>query len=399
MQAKERAAIEFGLRWSSAQANHHDRVHMETVDFWRDILPGELERNLAGLDAGESCRMHFGAGELVPPQEKKQVRTFDQALFDSSSMGRMVVPRLGRFYPQGIAHGGLGCFRQTLTPFRVIDSTGSTITVDTNHPLAPYPLTLEARVLVRKRSRTERGGSCNDLAEGLTADGPGMQAAYPEIATDFYSHYPFSRANEAPDAQFYHRPRLVNHLDDIAINQIRQLYGRHLGHHTDILDLMSSWVSHLPDSLHSLRVTGLGMNREELEANVRLETRIVHDLNNTPILPFAADSFNAVICTASIEYLTRPIEVLTEVARVIRPGGICIITFSDRWFPGKEIAPWSDLHPFERLGLVLDFFVQTQAFTDLHTETIRGLPRPHSDKYFPERSTADPVFAVWGTAI
>jgi SAM-dependent methyltransferase len=103
-----------------------------------------------------------------------------------------------------------------------------------------------------------------------------------------------------------------------------------------------------------------------------------------------------VICTASIEYLVRPIQVITEVARVTKPGGVFISTFSDRWFPGKEILPWPDMHPFERLGLVLDYYLKTDAFENLHTESIRGLPRPPDDIHIKETVISDPVFAVWG---
>jgi SAM-dependent methyltransferase len=159
---------------------------------------------------------------------------------------------------------------------------------------------------------------------------------------------------------------------------------------------MSSWVSHLPERLADCETIGLGLNAQELKTNPQLSRHVVHDLNQEPRLPFEDDTFDAVICTASIEYLIQPLEVMAEVVRVTRPGGLFVTTFSDRWFPGKEILPWSEMHPFERLGLVMNYYVKTGAFDDLHTLSIRGLPRPLDDKYISETAISDPIFGVWG---
>jgi len=104
-----------------------------------------------------------------------------------------------------------------------------------------------------------------------------------------------------------------------------------------------------------------------------------------------------VICTASIEYLTYPLKIMTEVARVIKPGGKFVVTFSERCFPTKAITLWSQLHPFERMQLVLEYFRESGLFEDLNTYSKRGLPRPVDDKYFTENKMSDPVYAIWGT--
>ncbi len=158
---------------------------------------------------------------------------------------------------------------------------------------------------------------------------------------------------------------------------------------------MSSRTSHLPNSYNDCQITGLGLNEKELKTNPQLAQTIVHNLNQFPTLPFPDNSFDAVTCTSSIEYLTQPLDVLTEIARVTIPGGIFITTFSDRWFPGKEIEPWSDLHRFERLGLILDYYLKTGKFENIHTESIVGLPRPITDKHIAKSNISDPIFAVW----
>jgi SAM-dependent methyltransferase len=159
---------------------------------------------------------------------------------------------------------------------------------------------------------------------------------------------------------------------------------------------MCSWVSHLDGIADTVRVSGLGMNAAELTENPQLADYAIQDLNREPRLPYDDSSFDVVICSVSVEYLVSPFAVFAEVARVLKPGGRCIVTFSDRWFPPKVIRLWTELHPFERMGLVLEYFRQSGQFTGMTTESWRGWPRPEDDKYYPRRRTADPVFAVSG---
>ena len=105
------------------------------------------------------------------------------------------------------------------------------------------------------------------------------------------------------------------------------------------------------------------------------------------------------MCSVSVEYLTQPVEVLRELGRVLIPGAPAMLTFSDRWFPTKAIRLWTELNPFERMGLVLSYFRQSGAFRELKTESWRGWPRPQDDKYAGQLDLSDPVFAVWGHRI
>jgi SAM-dependent methyltransferase len=223
-----------------------------------------------------------------------------------------------------------------------------------------------------------------------------MQARWEDHPTDFFSGTPFGRVDENPDGEFYAKPRLVRHIDDTAVEMVRQLYERLLSPGDRVLDLMSSWDSHLPGQRDFKQVSAIGMNDAELEKNSALTDFKVHDLNLDPTLPYATGRFDAVICTVSVEYLIRPWEVFAEVARVLRSGGRFIVTFSNRWFPPKAIAVWYELHDFERMGLVLEYFHRTQAFDDLHTYSVRGLKRPRHDKYFGQIPFSDPIYAVWG---
>jgi SAM-dependent methyltransferase len=231
--------------------------------------------------------------------------------------------------------------------------------------------------------------------EQLT-DGPGMQARWRNQASDYLSDSLFERQDASSDALFYSSPRLIQHLDDTAVAMVENTYGRFLKDNMQVLDLMSSWKSHIPVRHRLKRLVGLGLNQNELDHNQQLTESVVQDLNANPRLPFDTNVFDAVLCTVSVEYLIDPLAVFSEVARVLRPGGYLVVTFSNRWFPTKAIRLWTELHEFERMGLVLEYFMQTQVFEDLHSYSMRGLPRPHVDKYFPELMYSDPLYAVWG---
>jgi len=161
----------------------------------------------------------------------------------------------------------------------------------------------------------------------------------------------FDRIDAGPDARFYAAPRLVTHIDDATIAALTAYYASALPAGAALLDLMSSWVSHLPEQRFA-RVTGLGMNAVELAENPRLDVRVVHDLNADPTLPFPDASFDAVLNAVSIQYLVRPVEVYAEVARVLRPAGLSIVAMSHRCFPTKAVRAFHLLPRDERLALV-----------------------------------------------
>ncbi len=138
-----------------------------------------------------------------------------------------------------------------------------------------------------------------------------------------------------------------------------------------------------------------------MDANPALTTRVVHNLNEEPELPFEDESFDAIICTVSVEYLTKPFEIFEEAARVLKPGGVFALTFSNHWVENKVIRIWTELNEFERMGMISQFFVRTDGFEDLTTLSERGWPRPddEDDSDADKPNQSDPVYAVWGTRV
>ncbi len=206
----------------------------------------------------------------------------------------------------------------------------------------------------------------------------------------------FRRQDESDDALFYARDRLVPHLDATALQTVEELIGRVVTPDRPvILDLMASWDSHLPATVDPGRVVGLGLNANELAANEALDDYVIHDLNRDPRLPFDDEVFDAVICTVSVDYLTRPVQVFREVGRVLRPYGFFLIIFSNRWFEPKVTDVWRRTGEVDRVYLVEDWLRAAESFGPGEVFVSKGKPRPRDDKYFDSGLPSDPIYAVY----
>lgn len=392
------ATLDLEMNYACANARHTVRRHAPAVNMWRDIFPAGLDGDLMGKRVGDRVRRSIPTALLVGPRQSSLVRQIKRSQFEGN-LGSHVAcrPDIGRFLPQGTLYRAeiAGVYRDSLRPFRVLDATDDTIIADLNPPFAGFNATISATVQAVAPKLSDVGGRCQDWGDVLMT-GAGMQVRAAETPTDFFVGDWNARTGFEDDPTFYATPRHIAHLDQTAIGHVRAIYGALLKSGDAVLDLMSSTYSHLPEETAFSRVAGLGMNAEELAANPALSEHIVHDLNATPALPFETASFDAVVCTVSVEYLTRPLDVFAEIARVLKPGGVVAFTFSNRWFPPKVIKVWREAHPAERMGLVLEYFLRTGHFGDLETLTVEGYARPADDPHAMETDMSDPVFAVWG---
>ncbi len=190
----------------------------------------------------------------------------------------------------------------------------------------------------------------------------------------------FDRDDESGDHRFYAVDRLLTHIDDGAIAAVTELYEE-LVLSGDVLDICSSWISHFSSTPQ--RLVALGMNETELAANDAASAWLVHDLNVDPALPFDDSSFDAVTCCVSVDYLTRPLDVFAEVARVLRPGAPFVCTFSNRCFPTKAIRGWLSTNDEGHCAIVSAYFELTDGF-DEPTVQLRN-----------PGARNDPLYAVW----
>ena len=161
----------------------------------------------------------------------------------------------------------------------------------------------------------------------------------------------FRRLDDSDDEVFYLAPRFVTHIDDGAIAKVGAIYARLLPQGGIILDMMSSWRTHLTEHTRPARVVGLGLNQAEMEDNPQLTETVVHNVNANPRLPFDDAQFDGAIMTVSVQYLIHPLETFAEVGRVLRPGAPFIATFSNRMFPTKAVAIWANASEQQRVDL------------------------------------------------
>ncbi len=187
----------------------------------------------------------------------------------------------------------------------------------------------------------------------------------------------FAREDESDDGNFYREARLVTHIDDYAIAAVGEAYRRFLEPGGEYLDLMSSWVSHFPDDFEIGRLVGHGMNEDELRRNPKLAEFFIQDLNLDPKLPLEDNRFDGVTICVSVQYLTRPVEVFAEIARVLKPGAPLIVTFSNRCFPTKAVRLWQSLGDHDHGRLVA-----------LYCERAGGFETPELFDLSPQRTLA-----------
>jgi len=206
----------------------------------------------------------------------------------------------------------------------------------------------------------------------------------------------YAREDESDDLKYYDKDRFVNHLDTTALRTVEHVIGSLVREKEPvILDLMAGWDSHIPDTVSPGRVVALGLNGRELEANPAVTEAVIHDINKNPELPFPENTFDAVLCTVSVDYMTRPVEVFRDAGRVLKPGGVFIVVFSNRMFPEKAVKVWKEADDGERLIIVHEFFQAAGGFDKAREFVSMGRPRPKDDKYASACMSSDPVYAVF----
>ncbi len=195
----------------------------------------------------------------------------------------------------------------------------------------------------------------------------------------------FLKEDPEDDARFYDEPKLVTHIDDAAIAALTDCYRELLPAGGVICDLMSSWVSHLPDDVAYAEVIGHGMNAEELAANPRLTRAFVQDLNRDPALPLPDASLDAAMICVGVQYLEQPVEALADVRRALKSDAPLVVSFSNRCFPTKAMRIWLALSDADHARLV-QMYLEAAGFREIEARRLKD------GRY------SDPMTAVIGRA-
>lgn len=394
---RTKAEVILKFKWNS-QIGEHEEHQFCRVNVWRDLalFPEKVRDMIIDRKEGDRFSIEFKKGELFNYSEENILEVHNFQFNPPKPFNTKIKPKVGRFYPLGFFSGLAGVFPENTKPARVIEVGKDKLKIDTNIPIAKYDLKLDGYIVSVRKKSADVGGECRDWCAISLENGPGMQVRFDGTPTDFEIENPesFRREDETEDKIFYKEPRITTHIDSKAHENLVELYKKILPERGKILDLMSSYQSHIPEN-ENLKVVGLGLNEEEMKQNPRLSEYLIHDLNSEPRLPFADEEFDTVVCDLSIEYVTKPVELVAEIKRVLKKDGIVSMSFSNRYFPPKVIKLWIDLHDFERMGYVIELLLRDGGFKDFKTYSIRGYRRPYDDKYFGCTLFSDPIYVVY----
>ena len=205
-----------------------------------------------------------------------------------------------------------------------------------------------------------------------------------------FPEHSFRKEDETDDSLFYAQPRLVVHVDDFATEAIARYFERVLPQDGVILDLMSSWRSHIPDKLPRKKLVGLGLNAIEMAENPALDQAVVHDINAEPKLPFDDGSFDSVVITVSVQYIVRPLEVFADINRVLREAGSLHVVYSNRMFPTKAVAIWKSLDDPGRARLIASYFQNSGGWAPARTLDIGNRQELYADPVYVVTASKSP---------
>ena len=257
--------------------------------------------------------------------------------------------------------------------------------------------------------QVKRNSPCYHQSSRRRASSSALHASAPgSISREVLSRPQRRKIDESDDRLFYSFPRLVTHVDSSFLSKVTQLYRTTIPPGSTVLDLGSSWISHLPEEVEYKRVIGHGLNGAELAKNSRLDSFFIRDLNKEPDgWEIESGSVDAVVCCVSIQYFQLPERVLAECWKILRPGGVVIISFSDRMFGSKAIDAWSANTSYGRCQLVRSYFQAIEGFERIQvldqskissSRVVKPSTGPFSFfnkiREFFLTSSSDPFFAV-----
>ena len=342
-------ALRFSVTWSLDDADHEEIFIGRRFNAVNDIFPPGMRGELEGKRTGESVTLAYEPRHCIPRFRESKVltRTLDR-LRKKTVRGEPIVPRLGRFYPQGHIDGLLDVYPDTLTPFRLTGLTDETFTADCNHPLARVPVTFEAQIQYMERRDEGTYGSLTHWREKTCDWGPGMQARHNGAPTDFFFpgfHDPLGPADG---------PSRPPAMDATARRNVAALTARFMDPAMRVLDL-------------------------------------------APGSAPGAGNFDGALCHHGFETLTDPVAMLERAASRLPKGAPVVIAFTESLDPHRTVKGWTGLHPFERMGLVLHYLRLSGLDRDMATVSLRNDWREQDDPRFMEtKGVSDPVYVVCG---
>ena len=389
-------SVNMGIEWNGIDCEFSDWLYIPNLNLSRDYLPPELEIHLPGLKKGDQIHHHYAAGELVERWHSNLLLTIKMTQFKPFVKGlEPITPVLGRFYPKDFFDGVPDIYEGNKFPCRIISMKGNELVLDLNHPLARKAITVNLQIESIKKAAAERDCRCTNIPALICDHGPGMQDELEQDTTDFKHGSPFSRLDERPDKVYFEQPQMTPYWDKLALQIVSYHYQQLIPIKSNILDLMAGVHSPIQQVVcDSKSVSCAGLNLQELESNPVCTKNIQLDVNTTQPLPFINEEFDIVLIHAAIEYVIHPEHLMTEIGRILKPGGKIIISFSNRSEGEKCISLWANAQEFERPGIVLSYLRSVRCFSAFKSYSHRGNLHPEQDALANKLLHSDPVYLV-----
>ena len=389
-------SVNMDVEWNGIDCEFNDWQYIPNLNLSRDYLPPELEIQIPGLRKGDLIHHRYAAGELVERWQSNLLHTIKMTQFKPLVKGlEPITPILGRFYPKDFFDGVPDVYEGNKSPCRIIGIKGNELVLDLNHPLARKAITVTLQIESIKKAAAERDGRCNDIPALICDHGPGLQDELDQDTTDFRHGSPFYRLDERPDKVYFEQPQMTPYWDKLALQIVSYHYQQLIPVKSNILDLMAGVHSPIQQVVcDSKSISCAGLNLQELESNPVCNKCIQLDVNTTQPLPFIDEEFDIVLIHAAIEYVIHPEHLMTEIGRILKPGGKIIISFSNRSEDEKCISLWAGAYEFERPGIVLSYLRSAGCYSDYHSYSHRGNLRPEQDALADKLLHSDPVYLI-----
>ncbi len=388
------------FQWQGPWSAHKNQYYAAKINTWRDYFPAGIELDLNNGNVGDSFLRKYKAYRLLEKHTPSRIYKIKHKQFNRKHIpGREIEPQFGRLYPAGIMLNVYGIYPENTLPCRLIAMDDNDYTFDMNHPLCQREVFFGVEILdINLEHMEDQGGRSEDWVDFMTSKGPSMEEywqAEDGSPVDYFSGDALQRMDERDDKRFYQDAPCIELFDSRAREEVGKILQTLIPDNANILELMAGHQNYFLPQQKIQSLSGIGISEAEMQKNPALHRTLVHDLNSETPLPVDDNSLDAIVCIAGVEYWTKPDFLFQQIYQKLKPGGRFITIFNDQFVASKVVNIWNQVHPFERMTLVLNY-LKKAGFNKLNTWTIRGIPRNPEEVVSVETLDITPLFTVWG---
>lgn len=159
-------------------------------------------------------------------------------------------------------------------------------------------------------------------------------------------------------------------IEDEAASSLTNHYSFYLKDNMSVLEFGAAENSYLPEALNLEHHVGVGANQKLMNLNPSLTESFVVDLNNVDeergidsdeLKKLGAEKFDVIIMANTIDFLSSPREVFKSAWALLKPGGLMIVSFTNREaysqkFGRAQNKMWEDRNDDQHMWICGSFF-------------------------------------------